>query len=38
MINFIDAEFARRNHDVDGFLPLVSPMFMKKYLEERLPC
>ena len=37
-INFVDAEFARRNHDVDRFLPLVSPMFMNRYLEERLPC
>jgi hypothetical protein len=37
-INFIDAEVARRNHDVDRFLPLVSPMFMNRYLEERLPC
>jgi hypothetical protein len=38
-INFIDAEFARRNHDVDRFLPLVSPMFLNRYLEERLvPC
>ncbi|HET9899915.1 MAG TPA: FAD-binding oxidoreductase [Actinomycetes bacterium] len=37
-INFIDHEFARRNHDVDHFLPLVSPMFMNRYLEERLPC
>lgn len=37
-INFIDHEFARRNHDVDRFLPLVSPMFMNRYLEERLPC
>lgn len=37
-INFIDAEFARRNHDVERFLPLVSPMFLNRYLEERLPC
>lgn len=37
-LNFIDAEFSRRNHDVDRFLPLVSPMFMNRYLEERLPC
>jgi FAD/FMN-containing dehydrogenase len=37
-INFIDHEFARRNHDVDRFLPLVSPLFMNRYLEERLPC
>lgn len=37
-LNFIDAEFARRNHDVDRFLPLVSPLFMNPYLAERLPC
>jgi FAD/FMN-containing dehydrogenase len=37
-INFIDAEFVRRNHDVDRFLPLVSPLFMNRYLEDRLPC
>jgi hypothetical protein len=37
-INFIDAEFARRNHDVDRFLRLVSPMFVNRYVEERLPC
>ena len=37
-INFIDPEFARRNHDVDRFMPLVSPMFMNDYLAERLPC
>jgi hypothetical protein len=35
--NLIDAEFASRNHDVDGFLPLVSPR-LNSYLEERLPC
>lgn len=37
-LNFIDAEFARRNHDVDRFLPLVSPLFINPYLAERLPC
>jgi FAD/FMN-containing dehydrogenase len=37
-INFIDHDFTRRNHDLDRFLPLVSPMFMNRYLEERLPC
>lgn len=37
-INFIDPEFARRNHDVERFLPLTSPLFMNDYLAERLPC
>jgi FAD/FMN-containing dehydrogenase len=37
-INFIDAEFARRNHEVDRFLPLTSPTFLNDYLRERLPC
>ncbi len=37
-INFIDPEFARRNHDVDRFMPLTSPLFMNDCLAERLPC
>ncbi len=37
-INFIDPEFARREHEVDRFLPLTSPMFLNDYLVERLPC
>jgi FAD/FMN-containing dehydrogenase len=37
-INFIDAEFARRNHAVDRFLPLTSPLFMNDHLAARLPC
>ena len=37
-INFIDPEFARRQHAVDRFLPLISPIFMNDYLAERLPC
>jgi FAD/FMN-containing dehydrogenase len=35
-INFIDPEFARRNHALDAFRPLISPMFMNDYLAERL--
>src|SRR5215210_3995559 len=35
-INFIDPEFVRRNHDVDAFRPLMSPMFMNDYLAERI--
>jgi FAD/FMN-containing dehydrogenase len=35
-INFIDPDFVRRNHDFDAFRPLVSPIFMNEYLEERL--
>jgi hypothetical protein len=35
-INFIDPEFVRRNHDFDAFKPLILPIFMNDYLEERL--
>jgi hypothetical protein len=35
-INFIDPAFVQRNHDFDAFRPLVSPIFMNRYLEERL--
>jgi FAD/FMN-containing dehydrogenase len=35
-INFIDPEFVRRNHDFDAFAPLISPLFINDYLEERL--
>lgn len=35
-INFIDPEFVRRNHELDAFRPLISPMFMNDYLTERL--
>jgi hypothetical protein len=35
-INFIDPEFARRNHGFDAFRPLISPMFLNDYLAERL--
>lgn len=35
-INFIDPEFARRNHQLDAFRPLISPMFVNDYLKERL--
>jgi FAD/FMN-containing dehydrogenase len=35
-INFIDPESLRRNHGFDAFEPLISPMFMNDYLEERI--
>jgi D-arabinono-1,4-lactone oxidase len=35
-INFMDPEFVRRNHDLDAFRPLVSPMFMNEYLAQRI--
>jgi FAD/FMN-containing dehydrogenase len=35
-INFIDPQFARRNHEFGAFRPLISPMFMNDYLAERL--
>jgi hypothetical protein len=35
-INFIDPEFVRRNHQLDVFRPLVSPMLMNEYLAERI--
>jgi hypothetical protein len=35
-VNFIDPEFARRNHDLDAFRPLIQPMFMNDYLRERI--
>lgn len=35
-INFIDPEFAKREHDLDAFRPLISPLFVNDYLEERI--
>jgi hypothetical protein len=35
-INFIDPEFVRRNHGIDAFRPLISPIFVNDYLEERI--
>lgn len=35
-INFIDPAYVRRNHRFDAFKPLISPIFMNEYLEERL--
>jgi hypothetical protein len=35
-INFIDPEFAERNLELSAFRPLISPMFMNDYLEERI--
>jgi FAD/FMN-containing dehydrogenase len=35
-INFIDAEFTRRNYGFDAFRPLVAPMFVNDYLAERI--
>lgn len=35
-INFIDPAFVERHHAVDEFRPLISPMFMNDYLDERI--
>jgi len=35
-INFIDPAFVQRNHDLDAFRPLISPIFANDYLTERL--
>jgi FAD/FMN-containing dehydrogenase len=35
-INFIDPDYVRRNHHIDAFRPLISPMFMNDYLARRL--
>jgi len=35
-INFINPKFVRRNHRIDEFQPLISPIFMNEYLEQRL--
>lgn len=35
-INFIDPEFVRENHGFEQFRPLIAPIFMNDYLEERL--
>lgn len=35
-LNFIDPAFARRNHQLDAFRPLIAPIFMNDYLEERI--
>jgi hypothetical protein len=35
-INFVDPEFARRNHDLGAFRPLIAPMFVNDYLRERI--
>lgn len=35
-INFIDPAFAQRNHQLDAFRPLISPLFMNDYLAERI--
>jgi FAD/FMN-containing dehydrogenase len=35
-INFVDPDFARRNHGLDAFRPLISPIFMNEYLEQRV--
>ncbi|HVD41288.1 MAG TPA: D-arabinono-1,4-lactone oxidase [Solirubrobacterales bacterium] len=35
-VNFIDPEFVRQNHDWDRFRPLIRPIFLNDYLEERL--
>ncbi len=35
-INFIDPDFTRHNHGFDAFRPLISPIFMNDYLEQRI--
>jgi hypothetical protein len=35
-INFFDPEFVRRHHGFDALRPLISPMFMNDYLDERI--
>jgi FAD/FMN-containing dehydrogenase len=35
-VNFIDPGFVRENHDFERFKPLIAPIFMNDYLEERL--
>ena len=35
-INFIDPEFARRNHALDAFRPLIVPIFVNDHLAERI--
>lgn len=35
-VNFIDPEFVARNHDFERFQPLIAPIFLNDYLEERL--
>jgi FAD/FMN-containing dehydrogenase len=35
-INFIDPEFAKRELELDAFRPLISPIFVNDYLEERI--
>jgi FAD/FMN-containing dehydrogenase len=35
-VNFLDPEFVRENHDFDRFKPLIAPIFMNDYLQERL--
>jgi hypothetical protein len=35
-VNFIDPDFVAKNHDFAAFKPLIAPIFMNDYLEERL--
>ena len=35
-INFIDPDYVRRNHQIDAFRPLTSPLFLNDYLRERI--
>jgi FAD/FMN-containing dehydrogenase len=35
-VNFIDPEFVAQNHGFEQFQPLIAPIFMNDYLEERL--
>jgi hypothetical protein len=35
-VNFIDPARVRADHDFDAFAPLIAPMFMNEYLDERI--
>lgn len=35
-VNFIDPEFVRQHHGFERFRPLIAPIFMNDYLDERL--
>lgn len=35
-VNFIDPAFVSHNHEFDAFKPLISPLFVNEYIEERI--
>jgi FAD/FMN-containing dehydrogenase len=35
-VNFIDSDFVRENHRFEAFTPLISPMFVNEYMEQRI--